>query len=98
MKERFDQLIKDFTAFVAEFSSWAKDKEGELTKEIEAIEAELKELAAELAKLQKALLYLGIGVGIGLPILAVAAACSGPLAPFVAVCLWDKTSFHHSIW
>lgn len=85
IKTRFETLVRDFTTFVGTFGTWAKGKEGELTDKIKKLNEEIQGLQAKLEKLQKSLVILGISVGVGLPVLAVAAALSGPFAPFVAV-------------
>ncbi|PLB48703.1 hypothetical protein P170DRAFT_359049 [Aspergillus steynii IBT 23096] len=85
IKNRFDSLTSDFTKFVGTFGTWAKDKEGELNDQIKELNKEIAELNAKLVKLQKSLMVLGIAAGVGLPALAVAAALSGPFAPFVAI-------------
>ncbi|PYI02847.1 hypothetical protein BO78DRAFT_324209 [Aspergillus sclerotiicarbonarius CBS 121057] len=51
IKNRFFTLKDEFAAFVATFSTWAKDREGEITGQIQALQQELDSLHKRLNSL-----------------------------------------------
>ncbi|OOF93051.1 hypothetical protein ASPCADRAFT_209684 [Aspergillus carbonarius ITEM 5010] len=55
IKNRFYTLKDEFAAFVATFSTWAKDREGEITDQIQALEQELDSLHKRLNSLTTSL-------------------------------------------
>ncbi|KZF26980.1 hypothetical protein L228DRAFT_280117 [Xylona heveae TC161] len=87
-ENNFTNLQISFTSFIADFSTWAVEREGQLTEELEHIMKELSELQEKLTSLNISLLALGSGA-LGLPfvagLLAGGAAVSGFLAPFLAI-------------
>ncbi|KOS21275.1 hypothetical protein ESCO_006790 [Escovopsis weberi] len=85
MESDFKGLTDDFAGFIATFSQWAKDKEGELTAEIKKINEELVELNAVLARLYLALIGLGAGMAVGLPVIGIGAIMAGPAAGLVII-------------
>ncbi|RFU80067.1 hypothetical protein TARUN_2185 [Trichoderma arundinaceum] len=68
-------------SFVSDFATWAKDKEEEHTQEIKGLEAEIEELIKKVAKLEKAL----IGLGISAAVVAALLPTTGPPGPFLLV-------------
>lgn len=60
MENRLSNQI-NFTSFIADFTSWARDKEGQLTQELAQVINELEELNEKLERLTKAIIGLGGG-------------------------------------
>ncbi|PYH96902.1 hypothetical protein BO71DRAFT_407309, partial [Aspergillus ellipticus CBS 707.79] len=84
IEERFESLKRDFTVLVAKFSTWATDKEGELTAQVEQAKNELIALNASLGAIETSLIAFG-GIGaMGLMVTGVS-VFFGPLGFFLAV-------------
>ncbi|CAI7676400.1 unnamed protein product [Penicillium discolor] len=79
MEERFQDLITDFTKFIAGFASWATKIEGELDGKVKGLIKEIGDLKIKLAKLQASLIGVGAGgTTIGGFLLAGGLAVPGP--------------------
>lgn len=85
METRLAELQRDFTSFVATFGDWAKEREGEITVELEAVAKQLIELNEELAKVTIAMASLG-GGSLALAFLSKALVGLSFLGPFALVC------------
>ncbi|KAF7526435.1 hypothetical protein PCG10_004131 [Penicillium crustosum] len=79
MEERFQDLITDFTKFIAGFASWATKKEGEMDGKVTGLIKEIGELKMKLAKVQASLIGVGAGgTTVGGFLLAGGLAVPGP--------------------
>ncbi|PYH82393.1 hypothetical protein BO82DRAFT_353657 [Aspergillus uvarum CBS 121591] len=63
----FRSVTDDFAAFVGSFSTWAKDKEGEITEQIRLVEQELDALHKMLYRLESSLRAFEIVFGASIP-------------------------------
>ncbi|PYI08836.1 hypothetical protein BO78DRAFT_395415 [Aspergillus sclerotiicarbonarius CBS 121057] len=82
MQKLLEDLKTDFSTFVAKFSIWAKDKEADLTAQLEQLMKELQSLKDQLDS-TRLMLSVFEGVGVFSAMLASVAFFSGPFAVVV---------------
>lgn len=80
-----EELVIDFNHLVRTFATYAERKKAKDNKRMEEINAELTDLGKKLEKINVSLVAFGALAAAALPITGVAAALSGPAAPFVIV-------------
>lgn len=78
-------MTEDFAAFVASFSTWAKDKEGEITEQIRLVEQELDALHQKLYRLEGSLRAFEIVFGASIPATGTFVKMFPALAPWIVV-------------
>jgi hypothetical protein len=78
-------VLQEFDALIASFSTWAKEKEGELTEEIKNINRELKSLAAKLADIEASAAALGIVGSIFFGVVGLLVSATIPFTSFLVV-------------
>ncbi|PWY69098.1 hypothetical protein BO70DRAFT_382636 [Aspergillus heteromorphus CBS 117.55] len=81
---RFESLKSEFAGLVGRFGDWAKEREGELTTQVEAAKEELIRLNEQLVALNISIAAFGGVSAIGILMLGIS-AFTGPLAFFLAV-------------
>ncbi|RAH48744.1 uncharacterized protein BO95DRAFT_490188 [Aspergillus brunneoviolaceus CBS 621.78] len=79
----FRTVTEDFAAFVASFSTWAKDKEGEITEQIRLVEQELDALHQKLYQLESSLRAFEIVFGASIPATGTFVKMFPALAPWI---------------
>jgi hypothetical protein len=75
--------LSDVEVFDGRFDGWAQKREGDINADIASLRKGIQDLKEEAAKINTAMISIAGVAGFGLPILATAAALSGPFAPFV---------------
>jgi hypothetical protein len=78
-------VIQQFDTLITSFSTWAKEKEGELTEQIKKINGELKSLAAKLADIEASAAALGIVGSIFLGVVGLLLSATIPFTSFLVV-------------
>ncbi|PNP43137.1 hypothetical protein TGAMA5MH_05070 [Trichoderma gamsii] len=81
IKKSFQSLQGDMNTLVADFSTWAKQKEGDLEDEIQGLLDDIDELIKKIGRIEKAL----IGLGVSASIVGALLLMSGPLGPFALI-------------
>ncbi|RAK96625.1 uncharacterized protein BO80DRAFT_449085 [Aspergillus ibericus CBS 121593] len=84
VEDRFDELRISFTSFVAKFTTWARDKEQELSEQFKQVLDELEELNEQLQSHINGLLVTA-GVMGGATLVFSLAFAFGPIGFFIAI-------------
>ena len=85
IQESFNALVGQFATFEGSFTTWAVAKEGQLSRELIEAQKALGDLQEKLARLNTAMIAMGITAATSLPATGIIAWLSGPAAPFVIV-------------
>lgn len=86
VEDRFDELRISFTSFVAKFTTWAEEREGQLNEQIKQVLEELEDLNEQLQSHVNGLLLTAGVMGVSTVVFGLAFAF-GPIGFFIAVSL-----------
>jgi len=79
----FSLFLTDMTTYTGRFSGWATQKEGEISKEIAKLAADIADLNDQIGKIKIAMIAIGGTAAVALPAFGVGAFVAGPFAPLV---------------
>ncbi|OOF93053.1 hypothetical protein ASPCADRAFT_209687 [Aspergillus carbonarius ITEM 5010] len=90
VEDRFDELRISFTSFVAKFTTWAEEREGQLNEQIKQVLEELEDLNEQLQSHVNGLLLTAGVMGVSTVVFGLAFAF-GPIGFFIAIGGWIAT-------
>lgn len=85
MTEGFTRLKDNFSQFVGSFSTWARDREGNVNETIKKIYEDIARIDASLNSINISMTAISATLAATLPITGILALLFPPAAPFIIV-------------
>ncbi|GKZ24191.1 hypothetical protein AbraIFM66951_004013 [Aspergillus brasiliensis] len=83
IQEQFTSVKSNFSSFVDTYTTWAEDKEGELTQQIADLEEEIRSLTQELNSIETAQKVMAALAGAAIPIAGALGTFFEPVKPLI---------------